>query len=230
MPAARRAELVKKNETSTSLALRKRKKAARKKLKQTIKEQWRYAKANNLRAVAVTLTFADNARFTTTRISAFLNKLRRALKRKGHGLPYVWTLEREGRLHYHLLLWLPRDFKFAPEKLKKWWSWGSTWVGSCRSPSAWGRYIAKFDSTAKLPKGARIHGAGGMDEEGKTAVLRAALPRWLLPLLPVSQRARRCPGGGWVDAETGVIHRSPYKWTPWGPKLISVSQPSFISP
>lgn len=213
---ARFAELVRKTETSPAATSRKRKNAGRKKLNRVIKEQRRYAKAAKLRAVAVTLTYRSANAFSRKHISGYLDRLRRALKRIGHVLPYSWVLECAGQLHYHLILWLPRSYMLNLTKLAKWWPWGSTWTAACRKVGAWGRYIAKFDSTAKLPKGARLYGYGGLDDVGRTTVSRAALPRWLLALLPAGHRTRRCPGGGWVDMETGEFYRSPYAWTPWG--------------
>lgn len=220
------AELVKKIGTSATASSKKRKNAARKKLNRVIEAQSRYAKVANLRAVALTLTYRNAAAFSRKHISAFLDRVRSALKRMGYSLPYAWVLECARQLHYHLLVWLPRGYTLDPAKLSKWWPWGSTWVASCRSVKAWGRYMAKFDSTAKLPKGARLYGYGGLDEDGKLAVSRAALPRWLLVLLPAGHRARRCPGGGWVDIVTGEIYRSPYVWTPCGAVLKTVSPPT----
>ncbi len=216
---SRFAELVKKIVTSPSLSARKRKNTARKKLSRVIKEQRRHAKTAKLRAVAVTLTYRDSALFSSKHISAFLDRLRRVLKRMAHILSYAWALEVAGQLHYHLLVWLPRGYTLNPAKLAKWWPWGSTWLEGCRCVKAWGRYIVKFDSVAKLPKGARTYGYGGLDDAGKIAVSRAALPRWLLTLLPAGHRARRCRGGGWVDTVLGVIYRSPYIWTPRGAVL-----------
>lgn len=209
------AELVKKTATSATSS-GKRKNAARKKLNCIIKEQIRYAKVANLRAVAMTLTYENATEFSSKHISEFLGRLRRVLKRMGQSLPYAWVLERASHLHYHLLLWLPRGYVLDLAKLSKWWPFGSTWVQSCRSVKAWGRYMAKFNSIAQLPKGARLYGYGGLDQDGKLAVSRAALPRWLLALVSVGHRVRRCPGGGWVDIATGEIHCSPYRWTPWG--------------
>lgn len=223
---ARFTELVKKIGTSATASSRKRKNAARKKLNRIIKEQCRYAKVANLRAVALTLTYCDAAVFSRKHISAFLDPLRQALKRMGCSLPYAWVLECASHLHYHLLVWLPRGYTLDPVKLSKWWRWGSTWVESCRSVKAWGRYMSKFDSTSKLPKGARLYGYGGLDGDGKLAVSRATLPRWLLALLPDGHLARRCSGGGWVDIVTGEFHRSPYLWTPWGSVLKSSSPPT----
>lgn len=76
--------------------------------------------------------------------------------------------------------------------------------------------MAKFNSVAKLPRGARLFGYGGLDEIGKMAVSRAGLPRWLLALLPVGHGGSRYAGGGRVDTVSGEIYRSPYIWTPWG--------------
>lgn len=217
------AELVNKTGTSATASSRKRKNAAQKKLNRVIKEQSRYAKVANLRAVALTLTYSDAAAFSPKHISAFLDRVRRTLKRLGHSLPYAWVLECASHLHYHLIVWLPRGYKLDQTKLSRWWPWGSTWVESCRSVKAWGRYMAKFVSIAKLPKGARLYGYGGLDEGGKLAVSRAALPRWLLASLPAGHRVSRCSGGGWVDTETGEFHRSPYIWTPWGTMLSPVT-------
>lgn len=208
-------ELVKKIETSPTELLLKRRKLAKKKLYRAIREQRRQAKRAGLRAVALTLTYRDSSTFDSKHVSRFIDKLRRSLRRQGYGLPYAWVLERAGQLHYHLLLWLPRGQKLEAI-LSKWWCWGSCWIESCRSPSGWGRYMSKFNSLQKLPKGARAFGLGGLDEEGKAAVSRAGMPRWLLAVLPQRHLARRCRGGGWVDTTTGLIYVSPYIWTPRG--------------
>lgn len=218
-------ELVNKIGTSPSHSSQKRIKAARKKLNQVIKEQRRYAKSGKLRAIAVTLTYRDAKHFSPKHISAFLDQLRRKSKRMGHLLPYAWVLEYASRLHYHLILWLPRGYSLDPVKLSKWWPWGSTWIEGCRCIKAWARYISKFDTTIKLPKGGRLYGYGGLDDPGKMAVSRATLPRWLLALLSANHSARRCPGGGWVNRATGEIYRSPYVWTPRGVVLANVSLP-----
>lgn len=216
------AELVKKIGTSATPSVLKRKNIARKKLNRVIKEQQRYAKTAKLRAVALTLTYRSAKDFSAKHISAFIDRLRRALKRLGHRLTYAWVLECASQLHYHLILWLPRGYVLDYTRLAKWWPWGSTWVESCCRVKAWGGYMAKFDSTVKLPKGAHLHGDGGLDDAGKLAVSRAAMPRWLLALLPLAHRARRCPGGGWTDIVTGEVHRSPYIWTPRGAVLRNV--------
>ncbi|QGZ62383.1 rolling circle replication-associated protein [Paraburkholderia acidisoli] len=221
---ARFAELVKKIGTSASPAVRKRKNAARKKLKCVIDEQRRYAKQANLRAVALTLTFNCDADFSTKHVSRFLDRMRKSFKDVESCLTYAWVLERAGKLHYHLIVWLPRNMALEHSKLANWWPWGSTWVEACKSVKAWGRYISKFDCVGKLPKGARLFGCGGLDPDGKAAVSRSALPQWLQEVLPRRHRARRIIGEGWVDLSTGQLHHSPYVWTPWGILLATANQ------
>lgn len=214
--ASRFAELVRKSGTSATVSTQKRKTRARKRLLGVVKEQRRVAKTAGLRAVAMTLTFSNDASFCARHISAFLARVRQVLKRRGHSLPYTWVLERGGRLHYHLMLWLPRDFFLDKEKLAEWWPWGATWTANCKHVKRWGRYMAKFKCMAYLPKAARLFGCGGLDDSGKATVRHASLPRWLQALVPRGTQLRRCPGFGWVNTVTAEIHRSPYRWTPRG--------------
>lgn len=215
--ASRFAELVKrKNETSATRSTRKRKTDARRTLLAVRWEHRRQAAVSGLRAVALTLTFEDNEQFCPELISDFLARARQTLKRRGHRMPYSWVLESEGRLHYHLLLWLPRSFVLDKQKLTQWWPWGTTWTAGCRLVKGWARYMAKFECMPRIPKGGRLFGYGGLDDSGKAAVRRASLPRWLRALLPRSDSARRFPGGGWTNTATGEIHLSPYSWTPRG--------------
>lgn len=213
--ATRFAELVKKTGTSATLAEKIRKAKTRKKLLRATREHRRQARTAGLRAVALTLTFGDDREFYSGYISGFLERVRKTLKRRGRGLPYTWVLERGGRLHYHLMLWLPRDFVLDKRKLEQWWPWGATWTECCRHVTRWSRYMAKFESTGHIAKGTRLFGYGGLDECGKTAVQRAGLPRWLQALLPRDGRARRF-AGGWINTETGELYVSPYVWTPGG--------------
>lgn len=210
------AELVKKIETSPAPSCYKRKNAARKRMKCIIGEQLRYARSSNLKAVALTLTYKRNEEFSSKHISAFLDRLRRTLKKLGATLPYAWVLECASRLHYHLILWLPRGYMLSPSRLQTWWIYGSTWLESCRNIRAWGHYMCKFHNITKLPKGARMYGYGGLDESGMTALARSALPRWLLSHIQPNCRVYRRRGGGWIDRTTGETFASPYVWTPRG--------------
>ncbi|ALX13210.1 hypothetical protein P350_01315 [Burkholderia cepacia JBK9] len=181
-----------------------------------MREQRRHARVMGLRAIAQTLTYEHDYEFSPGHISDFLERVRKALKRRSHSLPYTWVLERGSRLHYHLMLWLPRDFRLDKDKLAEWWPWGATWTASCRQVKRWGHYIAKFNCMTRLPKAARLFGYGGLDAGGKAALRHAALPRWLQALVPHGTAVRRFPGGGWANLDTGEILVSPYCWTPRG--------------
>lgn len=225
--ATRFAELVKrKTGTSATRSPKKRKTNGRGKLRVVHREHRRQARIAGLRAVAVALTFADNGKFGAKLISRFIACVRQALKRRGHRLPYTWVLESEGRLHYHLLLWLPRGFILDKQQLARWWPWGITSVASCRVVEGYARYMAKFDCMDRIPKAGKVFGYGGLDESGKAAVQRAGLPRWLQAILPRGGSARRFPGCGWTNTETGEIYVSPYRWTPWGWAVRDLGDPA----
>ena len=208
-------ELVKKIETS-ELKYKKRIRACQVKIKKVIEEHLKEAKQNNLYAVAITLCFASPTSYSSKHISGFLCSLRKKLKQIGQKLQYAWVLEHSNVLHYHLIVWLPNGFTLTHKDLSKWWKAGSTWVQSCKSTKAWGKYIAKSHSKTDLPKGSRAFGYGGLSEEGKIEVQQTAIPLWLKAVLPRHERAKKHPDCGWVSIDTGLIYESPFIWTPRG--------------
>lgn len=213
-----RDELVNKIETSAS-NLKKRLQVCQRKIRSVTREQKRMGKSSDLYAVNLTLTYANNNEFAVRHISRFLNCLRSKLKRNGNQLIYVWTLERMESLHYHLMIWLPRDMHLKHTELKRWWPWGSTWIQKCRNVHAWSRYISKSESKKYLPNGARIFSYGGLDEQGKAAVQHAMLPLWLKAIMGPHAKLKRVPKVGWVDLLFGEVYKSPWKWTPKGCRL-----------
>lgn len=221
------AELVNKIGTSPTQSSKRRKKRAQKKLKCVVQEQRRHAKLAGLMAVALTLTYANNAEFAEGQLSKFIDCLRSSMRRAGYKLQYAWVLEHAEQLHYHLIIWLPRSYSLDNARLARRWKFGSTWRESCETVHGWRKYIGKFNSIEKLPKMARVFGCGGLDDAGKAAVLRAMLPWWLQSVLPRGHRARRLPGEGWVDLVTGEMHRSPYIWTPWGAMLATAGRRAY---
>lgn len=214
------AELVKKIETSGPNH-RKRVKHMQRRINASFKELGRIAKKHGLYAACITLTYNDDRAHDQRHISRFVTCLRKKLKRLGHPCLYIWTFERTGKLHYHVLLWLPHGMKLSSRLLGSWWTWGATWVASCRNAHNWKRYIAKAASKDALPSSVRIFAIGGLDAGGKIAVTMAVLPRWLRNILPKGAVPRRRTGGGWIDLDTGVVYESPWCWTPHGPRLKS---------
>ncbi len=169
-------------------------------------------------AVCLTLTYAKDHDFAPEHISRFFDRLRSKLKRQGKLLRYLWVLEKAGRLHYHLVIWLPRGLRLQHAELDRWWPWGTSWIEACQSPHMWIKYLRKYEDKALLPVGARMFGYGGLDEAGKRTVALACLPQWLKAKLPADVWPTRI-AGGWLDPSTGEIHTSPYRWTPKGFQL-----------
>lgn len=212
-------ELVKKIGISAS-SPRKRVGSAQPKIKEIAKQHKRFARISGMYAVAVTLTYAHDSSFDKGHITRFLNCLRDKLERTGYKLPYVWMLERASRLHYHLTVWLPTNVNLSHKSMEKWWPWGTTWTERCKSIDHWVKYTSKTKGKTKLPRGVRSFGSGGLDNLGKRAVRRIALPLWLRNALPAGSIAVRV-AGGWVDPATGEVYESPYVWTPHGYRLKS---------
>lgn len=216
------AELVNKIGTSATQR-KKRKRIAAKKMKEIGKAMRRMGKTKWLYAVCLTLTYAESDEFEKKHITRFNDCLRAKLKRQGHSLGYIWVLERASVLHYHLVLWLPRGYRLEHDDLARWWPHGSTSIEACRKVTAWLKYMRKSESKDNLPESARMFGYGGLDEEGKEAVKRATLPRWLKERLSCDAQPFRVKGG-WVDRSTGEFFETPWLWTPRGMRLKSSFQ------
>ncbi|HEY0975561.1 MAG TPA: hypothetical protein VGE57_13800 [Solimonas sp.] len=157
-----------------------------------------------------------------------------------------------GAVHYHVAVWLPAELKrigrAKADKLrhryaritdacslpkpdaKGWWKKGSTeraWVR--KSVNA---YLAKYLSKGAygaMPKGLRIHGAGGFEAVQRDARAFLCLPMWLKKQVGPADRCtrlpagvwvypdgRREPGGGWVSRLTGECFRSPWRLISFG--------------
>lgn len=185
-----------------------------KRMAAAVREHSRRAKEENLRAVALTLTYRDNADFSSKDITRFIARLRARLLRKGFPLPYIWVLERKARLHYHLQVWLPRHFRLTVSDLERLWQHGTTWARHCWSVTGWARYMRKRASKVGLPKQARTYGMGGLDDEGKLRLHRVRLPEWLSRSTPSCARLKRIRHSGWTDISTGEVFISP--WSAYG--------------
>lgn len=215
-PSDKASGLVKKIETSRSSRNIKGTKQCRKSLMATTQEHQRYARSHDLRAVSLTLTYAEPKHYSSKHISDFLEPQRSAMRRKKLKLCYIWRLERspDGLLHYHVMLWLKRGEKITKPCLEQRWPYGCTQIEATRSPSAWTKYISKCSKlSGHLPKGARGYGRGGLDEAGTQAVRRALFPLWLKKRVPVTESAKRVKNLGWVNTVSGEVLISPYIWT-----------------
>lgn len=169
----------------------------------------------------LTLTYADADAWKPRHLPELLDHVRKWLARRGHALSYVWVAEiqpgrfrRTGQavIHYHCMLWLPRGLTIPKPDKQGWWKHGSSKVEWARNPVGYmAKYSSKADGPAKFPKGARIHGCGGLRGDQRQEAQYWRRPRWLRESTAIQDQVRRRVGGGWIDAESGEIFESPWE-------------------
>jgi len=164
----------------------------------------------------LTLTYRQVGDWQPHHISELLRRIRNWLQRRGHRLRYVWVaeLQQRGALHYHALIWLPRGLSLPKPDKQGWWPHGSTRIEWARKAVGYlAKYASKLDSKVGIgfPKGARLHGRGGLDELGRAVASWFNLPQWAREICDLAGRAVRVKGIGLVDRESGVYLPSPWR-------------------
>lgn len=183
--------------------------------------------------VMVTLTYrGTNADWRPRHISDYLRKVREWFKARcpGQRLKYVWVGELQdgkrredgqgrGVIHYHAIFFLPEGVSMPQADRKGWWPHGFTNTEKGRAPVAYlMSYAKKADSknVGGFPRGARIHGVGGLCSVG-AAIRRWALwPAYVQGNASISDRFRPAAGGGYLNAETGEFLASEFAPTGGG--------------
>lgn len=165
-------------------------------------------------AALLTLTFRDSADFSPRCISELLSHARKWFLRRGVRFRYSWVgeLTKRGRLHYHVVLMLPKGLTLPKPDSRGWWSWGSSRIERARHAVA---YIAKYaskgsGSASDFPKGARISGQGGLSATAADKRRWWLSPSWVRDQVSSSDRPFRNVGGGFVARATGLLLPSPY--------------------
>lgn len=172
----------------------------------------------------LTLTYRDVDGFEPRHISALLNRMRSWIKRRKGLLRYVWVaeLQKRGALHYHVLLWLPKGLTLPKPDKQGWWPHGSTRIEWARNPVGYlCKYVSKFDELTHMPKGARLHGAGGFDADGREIRRWFNLPAWLRALVGVQRRFVRVKGVGLVERSSGLCVPSPWRVSFSGGRVVA---------
>jgi hypothetical protein len=164
----------------------------------------------------VTLTYRDGDDWQPRHVSDLLKNIRQWAGRRSVEVAYVWVgeLTKRGRLHYHVLLWLPRGVTLPKPDKQGWWRHGSTRIEWARKPVG---YLVKYASKGTgedwdFPAGARIHGAGGLDAAERMQRRWWVAPQWVRTTWP-EWEADTVPakGGGWVARSTGDWQPSPWE-------------------
>ena len=83
-----------------------------------------------VRALMVTLTYAELDAWEPLHLTAFLKAAREYYRRKGAKFRYVWVgeLQQRSAVHYHVLVWLPVRMQVIKPDKRGWWPHGMTRV------------------------------------------------------------------------------------------------------
>lgn len=119
------------------------------------------------------LTYRDVDGWNPNDIRFFLNRVRAYLARRGLPFIYVWVaeLQKRGALHYHVMIWLPKNFKLPRFARFGWWDHGFTDQRIAQKAVGYlMKYISKDETKNKFPRGVRIYGYGGASVEVKRRI------------------------------------------------------------
>lgn len=170
----------------------------------------------------ITLTYADADAWRPNHFSRFRDSLRQWCKRRKLKCRYVWVAEIQmdrlratGKavVHYHVVVWLPKGYFLPASDTQGWWPHGKSNTKTAESPVS---YIAKYASKTTaveaglFPKGARMHGHGGLEPEGRRHVRYWMAPMWVRDELSGRADIRKV-SGGYVDKFTGEFLASPWR-------------------
>lgn len=165
------------------------------------------------RPVMVTLTYGGGEAWRARHISDFLACARKWHQRRGQRMRYVWVAEMQerGAVHYHAIFWLARHLQMPKPDKRGWWPCGSSRIEAVRHAVGYAaKYASKGEDGPAFPRGVRIHGAGGLDLEGKREARYWRAPAEARALLGEAADIRFIKGGR-VCALTGLFWRSPWR-------------------
>lgn len=171
-------------------------------------------------ALMVTLTYARMGDEEPRHVSEYIKRVRQWLGRCGEHCRYVWTaeLQQRGALHYHVVFWLPHHVRMPKADRRGWWPHGMTRTERAKcGPAYIAKYVSKTVKVAEsgeileIPKGFRISGVGGLNDENRAWFSWCRLPGWLRPLVTSWHRMEPVRGGGWGSRATGEYWPSPWR-------------------
>jgi hypothetical protein len=162
----------------------------------------------------VTLTYRPGVDWQARHVTELCKHVRHWLERRGHRARYEWVAEltKAGAVHYHLIVWVPNGLTLPKPDKQRWWPHGLTRIETARRPVGYlAKYVSKSSDANSFPRGLRLHGRGGLDDEGRRVVAWWLLPRYVREFADLfAERIRRARGGGWISRDTGQW------WPAWG--------------
>jgi hypothetical protein len=164
----------------------------------------------------ITLTYRDGEVWEPKDISKCLNNFKMWASRRNIPLSGVWVLERgtderfTKRIHYHLLLFLPRGITPPFADKQGWWTKGSSNSVWSYSPVGYmAKYCGKLGSHIIFPARARLHGFFGLTDSQMIKRRWLMAPKWVRDVIPF-EHGLDFIKGWWRDRVTGIEYKSPW--------------------
>ena len=168
----------------------------------------------------VTLTYVGVDDWDADHISSAIKRFRNWCRSRDVPCRYTWVaeLQRRGAVHYHLLAWLPPGVSMPhwdrPTKTQRglrppFWSHGMTETDKARSGVGYlMKYLSKLGEFHRFPKGLRLYGIGGLDQQARDVRGWFNLPQWAKQTYGVGDLARIA--SRLVVRATGELLKSPF--------------------
>ena len=163
--------------------------------------------------VMITLTYARLDSWSSLHVTGFLKSCREWFRQRDRKFYYCWVaeLQKRGAVHYHVVVWMPKGYRLPKPDKRGWWPHGLTKIEAARNPVGYiAKYVSKETLSARLPKGCRMHGRGGLTASARIEMRWWSAPRWVRSWRSSISDVRRMPGGGFVCVVTGEWRPSPY--------------------
>ena len=159
----------------------------------------------------VTLTYRGVNDWQPDHIKKAINAYRRFCKLASIPCRYTWVaeLQKRGAVHYHLLCWLPHGVRMPlwdkPCKSRDaFWSHGMS--NTQKSTAGVGylmKYLSKLGELTIFPKGLRLYGIGGLNEQSRKTRAWYNFPQWVKNSFGVGEVTRG--KHGFMVQDTGEI-------------------------
>jgi len=173
-----------------------------------------------VKAWFVTLTYRADRAWSPRDITAYIKAYRAWCARHGVLCRYLWVAEltQVGRVHYHIVTWLPVRLAHPKPDKKGFWphGWSQRDVAKGMGQRA-GFYCAKYISKGerqghKYPRGCRVFGFGGLDQLGRRSMAYESSPAWFRGAVKwIGQKVRRV-GSVIFSGEGADVQAVPSPW------------------
>lgn len=160
----------------------------------------------------VTLTYRGVNDWQPRHLSNCLKVARRWCQKQRVRFRYVWVaeLQKRGAIHYHLAIWLPKRIQLPKFDKNGWWPHGMTQRVVAKNPVGYlMKYLSKIGPLQAFPKGARIHGFGGLNQDARSICSWLNLPTWCKQTFGVGEL--KTTSRGRVVRDTGEILAPMYR-------------------